>query len=643
MARQYDNRGRDQINIESGNVLIKNQSSRNQNEQLILKKVKWEVDLRLEDSLHNRIFLNLEKQSCPQQVKRIWGAEVKIGTKPAAPISSGTSIVEVFERPDIAGHLMILGDLGAGKTTTMLDLAKALIEKAEKESDEPIPVIVNLSGWDNLRQPMSDWLLQELNSKYKISEDTFRKCLDKKRLLPMLDGLDEVQPNLQESCVDAINRWLQGSLCPQFIVVCSRQEEYTNYQAKLNLNGAVLLQSLTDAQIKKYLFDIDQNELWELLQDNAELLELARTPFLLSITILSYDQTSLNEWHQLNSKKQLLKSLLDNYIRAMFSREMKNISYRNHKLPLEKQTKYWLKLLALRMKQESQTEFLIEKMKPSLWLLGKSKTTYRLIIGIILGTLLLPHGIIMFYTVGGTIFAIMFGLSGGIFGIEQEVKIVETFIWSFKRAKKILVNRLTGCMAFPIFFVCIAFGVIAGVINLKYGIVYGIVYGFGSALFLILLCLLVGLITGLFVAVVIGWQGLEIDIKSIPNQGIRKSASNAFFTSVLCILAFGLFGLTMGYLGGIFLGEIFDKLSFGTAVGLFYGLFFGILVGMEFGGLACIQHFFLRGILFCNGSMPWNYARFLNYCTERQFLQRVGGRYRFIHRLLQEHFSEMEI
>ncbi|MEH1811708.1 MAG: hypothetical protein V7K26_30785 [Nostoc sp.] len=44
----------------------------------------------------------------------------------------------------------------------------------------------------------------------------------------------------------------------------------------------------------------------------------------------------------------------------------------------------------------------------------------------------------------------------------------------------------------------------------------------------------------------------------------------------------------------------------------------------------------------CGGTHPWNYARFLDYCTERLFLQRVAGRYRFIHKLLQDHFAQME-
>jgi len=69
----------------------------------------------------------------------------------------------------------------------------------------------------------------------------------------------------------------------------------------------------------------------------------------------------------------------------------------------------------------------------------------------------------------------------------------------------------------------------------------------------------------------------------------------------------------------------------------------GLVFGLIFGGLACIKHFALRLILFKNGHIPWNYARFLNYCTERCFLQQVGGRYRFIHKQLQDYFAEMNV
>jgi hypothetical protein len=60
--------------------------------------------------------------------------------------------------------------------------------------------------------------------------------------------------------------------------------------------------------------------------------------------------------------------------------------------------------------------------------------------------------------------------------------------------------------------------------------------------------------------------------------------------------------------------------------------------GLIGGGLACISILYCACIV-AECDIPWNYARFLNYANERLFLQRVGGRYRFIHDLLQEHLT----
>jgi hypothetical protein len=55
-----------------------------------------------------------------------------------------------------------------------------------------------------------------------------------------------------------------------------------------------------------------------------------------------------------------------------------------------------------------------------------------------------------------------------------------------------------------------------------------------------------------------------------------------------------------------------------------------------------VFHFTLRCILWRSGYIPWNYARFLDYASDRIFLQKVGGGYVFIHRLLLEHFARMK-
>ena len=65
----------------------------------------------------------------------------------------------------------------------------------------------------------------------------------------------------------------------------------------------------------------------------------------------------------------------------------------------------------------------------------------------------------------------------------------------------------------------------------------------------------------------------------------------------------------------------------------------GCSVGLNAGGQACLEHFVLRLLLVRNGSIPWNYVKFLDYAAERILLRKVGGGYTFIHRMLLEYFA----
>ena len=56
-----------------------------------------------------------------------------------------------------------------------------------------------------------------------------------------------------------------------------------------------------------------------------------------------------------------------------------------------------------------------------------------------------------------------------------------------------------------------------------------------------------------------------------------------------------------------------------------------------------LSQLLVRHVLWSKGKIvPWNLVRFLTYCHERRLLQQIGGRYRFIHRELLEHFARME-
>jgi hypothetical protein len=151
-----------------------------------------------------------------------------------------------------------------------------------------------------------------------------------------------------------------------------------------------------------------------------------------------------------------------------------------------------------------------------------------------------------------------------------------------------------------------------------------------------------GLVLGaLFGALRGGLTGPEIERRTLPNQGIWQSIGNV---RVFALVG----GLTVGLLWGL-LNLVPDVLMFWRApqagdwwyIVLNNVLFLGFLSGLV-PGAACIQHFILRLVLWCNGVMPWRYVRFLDFATERMFLQRVGGRYRFLHDLLRDCFAAME-
>jgi hypothetical protein len=301
--------------------------------------------------------------------------------------------------------------------------------------------------------------------------------------------------------------------------------------------------------------------------------------------------------------------------------------------------------LAGQLQERNQVELLIERMQPS-WLdEGRSRWRYQmiddliawLIIGLIVGLIF------------GLIFGLILGLLGGLINSNsqgrdlQKIEPVESFRISMSHEvqREILRNLQKWLLAG--LFLGLVFGVIGGAISeLIFGLLYGILYA-----------LLGGLIFGLIFGVVGGViDGLKQDLKtrSRPNQGIWNSLYSTVLVTIFSYpLAIMLVAgsttlpveVSKAFMGGqslLFIAGVVQKSLLQAIIpGIASALFFGFFAG---GGSACILHLCLRIILTQDRKIPWNYARFLNYCVERRLLQRIGGRYRFIHRELLDHFAQ---
>ncbi|WP_375469892.1 tetratricopeptide repeat protein, partial [uncultured Nostoc sp.] len=153
----------------------------------------------------------------------------------------------------------------------------------------------------------------------------------------------------------------------------------------------------------------------------------------------------------------------------------------------------------------------------------------------------------------------------------------------------------------------------------------------------LILSLIIGLFffsAGLLIGGLIsGIDGIEIEEKTYANQGIWRSTINFCFLS----LVISFFSTLIILLGQIIFKKIITSQIFIHS--LLLGILFGNFIGIFRSGTPIIKHFILRVILWSNGYISWNYVKFLNYSTNRLFLQQVGGGYRFIHNLLRQHFA----
>ena len=300
--------------------------------------------------------------------------------------------------------------------------------------------------------------------------------------------------------------------------------------------------------------------------------------------------------------------------------------------PTEKQTKNWLIWLARQLKVRSWDEFLIEQMQPAMLETRQERQIYALVFGLIFGSAfsLFFTGYMILFSISnlekslitGMLVFCLAGIYSGLNIAKEEIITIEVVNFHFSR------------------FVCFEF--FRGAIQ---GMLFGLLLGGITKLILlrdIPVATLSFAFSGIF-GLFFGFSAFpksDLTIRIKPNQGILVSARNTAMFMVLALCFSGLF------LGLIYKPFISPSFNIGTPGLALFSLPVLLLIGVTYitsGGLACIQHFALRVALHNANSIPWNYARFLNYCTERLLLQRVGGRYRFIHKLVQEHFASMPL
>ncbi len=166
------------------------------------------------------------------------------------------------------GWLVVLGEPGYGKSMLMLQLVIDLIR--QRDSGAPVPVFVPMTTWDPEKDKLQSWLEKQLRHDYPIldasvpSEEGRRSriadLLARQRIVPILDGLDEMPVVLRRRAIDRLNESFASPDRPLHLVVTCRT---TEYRAIVNPPGepwnpvsaaaAIELQPPDGAEVAQYL------------------------------------------------------------------------------------------------------------------------------------------------------------------------------------------------------------------------------------------------------------------------------------------------------------------------------------------------------------------------------------------------------
>jgi tetratricopeptide (TPR) repeat protein/DNA polymerase III delta prime subunit len=672
-------------------------ASADRDRQRLLKRVRTDVEDMLEYSLYHEARIALGLQEQPDALENSRRLIVQETARAARPLPAGTRIKQVYDKAD--GELLILGEPGSGKTTLLLELTRDLLHRAEQDETYPMPVVFNLSSWAEKQQLMIDWLAEELDRKYRVPSQRAKTWLATDCILPLLDGLDEVAPAHRGACLDAINIY-RG----EHVVVCSRSKEYFSETARLRLRTAVTVQPLTVQQINDYLESAGEQltALRTVLHQDKDLLKLAANPLFLSISTFAYrEKAKAIEDLTTGTPEVRRRQIFADYVQSMLKRHRDEVHY------TPQQTIDWLKWLASRMAQHHQTEFYLESMQPDWLWEKRLRRYYEWTVGrpllyimwallhAVYSGLLAVLVVILVSTIAVGISKEVLGALLGIFPGGILISLVGGILYGWRK------GLYTAAIGIPVG--ALAGALISAITSELTRPMMGLVVGLVTGVMIGLLASIIGGkgYSGIYTAPVFAWSWEEVRLSfKLENKELRVAALLGGVSSILVAAVVtvekGVFsGLGLGgvmLLAGLLLFVLYSGVQSkslpeharvapdqriwqsarkglyfclavgscaftvtwliissiaGPAMGWTCGLVAGVLSGIATGWAsdwdACVRHLVLRVLLRRTGSLPRNYARFLDYAEECFLLHKIGGGYRFIHRLLLEYFALQEM
>ncbi|MEJ2858371.1 MULTISPECIES: NACHT domain-containing protein [unclassified Saccharothrix] len=602
----------------------------------------------------------------PEAVDHPWGTLVAPDRRPVS------SLAEVHDR----GGLLLLGDPGAGKTTALLELARTLLDRASADAEEPVPVVFHLSSWAARHASLAEWLVDELVKRYGVPRGVAREWVRTDAVLPLLDGLDEVDPAWRDACVAAVNAWraehgLSG------VVVCARTGDYERLRTRLSLAAAVVLEPLTRKEVVAHLREAGRPlaGLRTALRQDPRLLDLLTTPLMLSVYALAYAGVPAD---------RVRADPLGDYVAAMLARPRSGLATPRY---TPAQTRRYLSWLARAMDRHHESVFYPDWVQLS-WLPTRALRVRALAgtaLAVAVGTVVVLSAVS--FTVTLALFGfrtaatwdhpVVWAVPGVVTGlVASRRRIAPVNRWRWRTFAPVLRRLAVGgavgvtttmvlhrfttldhepgqrfLEGIPDFLgLTTAGGVAAAAIALarrrtSWTAVRatGTAGAAGAAITAVLSTYLVGspltLVALVTSAGLVGWALAHTRPRpdlapSAPGAAITTTRNQALAAgaavALVCAVAWGA-ALVPAYLSG-------PRFRPNTSV-LFFGVWAGVLTALAVGLGDWLRHRAVLRLLARRGYLPRDLLGFLDHADSHILLRCTGRGYAFVHRTVLDHFA----
>ncbi|BCL16450.1 NACHT domain-containing protein [Micromonospora sagamiensis] len=522
-----------------------------------------------------------------------------------------------------ARQLVVIGAAGAGKTSLAVLLTLDLLK--DRDAGEPVPVLMNLTGWDPHRMHVDTWLARQLAELYPVLTDRYRfgphvavRLVDWSRIIPVLDGLDEMPPRLRGAAVAALTDVVSRDR--PLVLTCRSQE----YQDTIEETGIPLaraavveIEPVTGQEASEYVRagQVHGERRWAPVVEHLRahpqgaLAQTLSTPLMVYLARTAYtprhtDPAALTAFTDPASVEE---HLLQAYLPAIYGPRTPTRDTDSppslHDYPPD-QARQWLAFLARHLQQRRSRDLhwwrlLAAVPRPGLLFAA----VFTLVLAIAGGLSTVSTGGLMVALVCGLIIWLLMLPPVLVAASPDDVVIDSTPGRIYINPKRMLFRLASGLA-----------------IGLTIGLAFKIMTGLTG-------WLLAGTIIGVVVGAV---TGFDKHAKSSEILDIRPTIRD----NRTLFLALGL-GPTLVL--GLGFGIAFAP-SAGIAAGFYAGCasgLFGIVGHGRTWFWFCVARFWLAA----TGRLPWRLMRFLHDAYHRGVLRRVGAAYQFRHARLQDYLA----